>query len=585
MTTKPDTGILYEPDERAPVPLAFGLGLQLALLTIAVPILFPTLVMRTAGVGEAYVAWSVFAALAICGGTTILQALRIGRIGGGHVLVMGSSAAFIGVCITAVETGGPAMLVTLVLASALFQLVLAARLAQFRRLLTPTVSGTIIMLIPVSVMPAVFDMVATAPEGSPGFAAPLCALFTLALITGIALRGRGAWRLWAPVIGIVAGSALAASLGLFDVGGATRASWIGLPEFAWPGIHLDFDPLFWALLPGFLFVTMIGTVRTVSSSVAMQRVSWRGQRALDFRAVQGAVNVDGISNLLCGVAGTMPNTTYSVGAPLTELTGVAARGVGIATGVVFIAFAFSPKALALVVAIPGPVVAAFLTVLIAMLFLIGVMIVVRDGLDPRKGLVVGVAFWLGAGFQNGMILPEQVSEFAGGLFANGLTTGGLAAILMSLFMGMTKRRRSRTELLCDVSVLPELGKFLRAFAVRGGWNDAMAERLDAVGEEVLLTLNRRDESADAAAPRHLRLDAYEEAGDALLEFVVGPGGENLEDRIALLAEPADDGPVGHDVSLRLLRHLASSVRHQQYHGVDIVTVRVRTTGVASDHPT
>ena len=29
-----------------------------------------------------------------------------------------------------------------------------------------------------------------------------------------------------------------------------------------------------------------------------------------------------------------------------------------------------------------------------------------------------------------------------------------------------------------------------------------------------------------------------------------------------------------EVSLRLLRHIASSVRHQQFHETDIVTVRV-----------
>ena len=33
-----------------------------------------------------------------------------------------------------------------------------------------------------------------------------------------------------------------------------------------------------------------------------------------------------------------------------------------------------------------------------------------------------------------------------------------------------------------------------------------------------------------------------------------------------------------EVSLRLLRHLASSVRHQQYHETDVVTVRVEASG-------
>ena len=41
-----------------------------------------------------------------------------------------------------------------------------------------------------------------------------------------------------------------------------------------------------------------------------------------------------------------------------------------------------------------------------------------------------------------------------------------------------------------------------------------------------------------------------------------------------LADDPGDAPAEHEVSLRLLRRLASSVRHQQYHGTDIVTVRV-----------
>ena len=33
-----------------------------------------------------------------------------------------------------------------------------------------------------------------------------------------------------------------------------------------------------------------------------------------------------------------------------------------------------------------------------------------------------------------------------------------------------------------------------------------------------------------------------------------------------------------DLSLRLLRHYAASVRHQKYHGLDVVTVTVNQTG-------
>ena len=568
------TGIRFQPDEAPPAALSIGLGLQLAVLTVAVPILFPTVVMRAAGAAEAYLAWAVFAAVAISGVTTALQAVRIGRIGGGHVLVMGSSGAFIGVSITAVSDGGPAMLATLVVIAALFQLVLSARLALFRRIVTPTVAGTVIMLIPVTVMPFVFGMLTDVPEGSPTFAAPLSALATVLVICGVSLKAAGALRLWAPVLGVVAGSVTGGFFGLYDLDRVAAASWFGLPNAEWPGFELDFGPVFWALLPAFLLVAMIGTIRTISSSVAVQRVSWRGHRALDFRAVQGAVTVEGISNLMCGAAGTVPNTSYSVGASITELTGVAARGMGIAAGLTFVTLAFLPKALAVVLAIPGPVVSAYLTVLMAMLFLIGMKIVIQDGLDYRKGLVVGVAFWVGIGFQTGMIFPQHVAEFAGGLFRNGMTVGGLVAILMTVFVEMTKPRRSRTEVEFDLAALPRIREFLGVFASGAGWGPAMADRLEAAGEETLLTLLQDDDSAKERFRRRLRVAAYRDDGGAVLEFVAAPGGENLEDRIALLGGHTDEAPIEREVSLRLLRHLASTVHHQQYHDTDIVTVRV-----------
>ena len=93
-----------------------------------------------------------------------------------------------------------------------------------------------------------------------------------------------------------------------------------------------------------------------------QRVSWRHPRAIDYRSVQGAVAADGTGNLLSGLAGTVPNTTYSTSIAVTELTGFAARSIGVVIGAIFIVLAFLPKALALVLAVPDPVVAAYATV-------------------------------------------------------------------------------------------------------------------------------------------------------------------------------------------------------------------------------
>lgn len=566
------TSVRYEPDENPPGALAFGLGLQLALLTVAGIVLTPAIVIRAADGGENYLNWAVFAAVVVSGASTVIQAVRVGRIGAGYVLAMGTSGAFIAVCVTALAQGGPSVLAALVIASSLFQFLLSARLSLLRRILTPVVSGTVIMLIAVTVMPIIFDMLDDVPAGANPIAAPISALGSLLVVVAIALKATGVLRLWALVIGVVAGSLISSLFGLYDVQRIAEAAWIGVPASGWPGISFEFGPVFWTLLPAFIFVTLIGAIETIGDSVAIQDVSWRRPRAVDFRAVQGAVGADGLGNFLSGLAGTVPNTTYSSSVAVTELTGVASRRVGVALGLVFVIAAFSPKFLALILAIPGPVVAAYTTVLLSMLFVLGMKIVVQHGIDYRGGVIVGVSFWIGVGCQNGVIFPEIVSGFAGGLLQNGMTAGGLCAILMNLFIMATAARRRKIELPLAVSNLPQIREFLAHFAAHAGMGNLIASRLELASEETLLTLI--GENGDSQPARNLRIVVYQDGGDAVLEFIASSGGENIEDLLTVIKEGPSEPSADREVSLRLLRHAASSVNHQQYHEVDIVTIRV-----------
>ena len=54
-------------------------------------------------------------------------------------------------------------MMNLVIVSALFQLLLSSQLS---RIITPVVSGMVLMLIAVAVMPVAFDMLTHAPEGA-----------------------------------------------------------------------------------------------------------------------------------------------------------------------------------------------------------------------------------------------------------------------------------------------------------------------------------------------------------------------------------------------------------------------------------
>ena len=576
-TTSENYNVRYEPDESPPPLIALGAGLQAAALIVAPVVLTVVIVARIAQQADGYISWAVFAALLISGATTVLQAVRVGRFGAGHVLIMGTSGAFIAVCVAALVQGGPATMASLVLVSSLFQFLMASRLSLLRRVFTPVVSGTVIMLITATVVPVLFDSLGDVTAGASPAAAPTAALVTLITVTALVLRAPPAWRLWSPVIGIAVGCIVAALFGIYDTQPLRDAPWVGVPIASWPGLDVTPGAEFWALLPAFVVVTLVGAIETIGDGVAIQRVSRRSPRATDFRVVQGALNADGMGNLLSGLAGTLPNTTYSTSISLAEVTGIGARRVGVVIGAVFGVVAFLPKVAAVLIAIPAPVAAAYLLVLLGLLFIQGMKIIIRDGVDHRKATVAGLSFWVGVGFQNGWVFPDLLGDgFLAVLFGNGMTAGAIVAIIMVFFMEATAPRRRRLEMALDMEDLPKFGTFLRGTADRYGWAPDAAERLVLVGEETLTSLLSEHDD-DSGAPRHLLVTARPDRGGAELEFLCATERENLEDRLAYMGESPDIADV-REVSFRLLRHYASSVRHQKYHDVDIVTVTVDRPG-------
>ncbi len=566
--------VRYEPDENPPRLVAVGAGFQAAMVIVTPVVLTVVIVARIADQSEGYISWAVFAALVVSGATTILQAVRVGRVGAGHVLIMGTSGAFIAVCVAALVEGGPSTMASLIVVSSLFQFALAARLSLLRRIFTPVVSGTVIMLIAATVMPLVFDTMNDVPDGTSPAAAPAATVATIVTVAVLILRAPAAWRLWSPVIGIVVGCAVAAPFGLYDTQQMLDASWVGVPLASWPGFDLTPSAEFWALLPAFAVVTLVGAIETIGDGVTIQRVSRRTPRATDFRVVQGALNADGVGNLLSGITGTVPNTTYSSSISLAEVTGVAARNVGIVIGVIFLALAFFPKVTALVIAIPAPVAAAYVTVLLGLLFVQGMKIVIQDGVDHRKATIVGLSFWFGTAFQNKWVFPDQLGDgFLGVLLGNGMTSGAIVAIAMMAFMELTSARRSRMAAALDIAALPALEGFLRGFAAKSGWSSELTERLVLVGEETLSSLLAVEDDSPGGETRRLVVTARTEGSGAEMEFLSAHEGENIEDRLAYMGETPEIQD-GREISFRLLRHYASSVRHQKYHGVDIVIVRV-----------
>ncbi len=573
--TQVSSNVRYEPEEKPPGQITIGLGVQAGVITLPAIVIGVVIVVKAGGGTDSYLAWAAFAVLLVSGFTTLIQAVRVGRIGSGHILIMGTSGAFFAVCIAALQVAGPATMASLIVVSSLFQFLLAAKLSLLRRIFTPVVSGTVIMLITATVMPAIYPLVGDVPEDTAGYAAPMIAVISLAVLCVVILKGSPALRLWAPIAAIIVGCAISVPFGIYDMQVVNDAAWVGIPFASWPGLDVTPGVEFWALLPAFVAVTIVGAIETVGDGVAIQRVSRRRPQATDFRVVQGCLNADGLGNFLSGVSGTLPNTTYSSSISITEVTGVAARRVGVVIGVTLMVLAFSPKIGALFIAIPGPVIAAHATVFLGILFVQGMRIVIADGMDHRKATICGVTFWVGVGFQNGWIFADKLGDgFLAVLLGNGMTAGAITAVILTLILNMATNRQRRLQVPLINDSLGEIDGFLRRFARRAEWNEASTERLASAGEEALAVLLQEHSGSDT--PLKLTVSARPEDHAAELEFVTSLEGENVEDHLAYLSD-MPLVPDEREVSFRLLLHYASSVSHQKYHGVDIITVRVNSS--------
>ena len=407
------------------------------------------------------------------------------------------------------------------------------------------------------------------------------------MVAALSLRRSAVLRLWGPVIGIVAGCLAAVGFGIFDLSLVIEAPWVGIPTDL-PDFTPDFGVNFWILLPSFLFLAIIFSIHSNGETIAQQRVAWRDDRAVDFRQVQGGMAGAGVSNVLAGIGGAVPNIINSGIISFSQTTGVAARRVGYCIAFLFIAMAFLPKVSGLIASIPAPVMTGYLMMVTGTLLVDGTRLVIQNEPNRQKVVVAGICFWIGASFHFNLFHLAPFGAVWDALFKSAITTGGLSAVAMILYLEITSPRRMRFRSRLHIDSLPELNAFMARFARSRGWNEAMNDRLSAVAEETLLTLAPLDlsldgdlsldsldqEDPDDESNRQLIVLAASEGPVADLEFIGGGNEANLEDRIRQLQQHDTQDPAEEELSLRLLRSFAQSVRHQQYHDTDIITVRV-----------
>ncbi len=567
-------GIDYEPDEKCPPLVAITSALQIFIPNTISLVILAALVVRASGESEAYLSWVIFSVLAITGAGMILQTLRLRYLGSGRLVVANFNVPFLAVCALALHVGGPGLLASLIVASTLVQSVLTLRLASLRRIFTPTVSGVVVMLVAVSAVPFIISRTVIPPED--GSTLLFLAPGIVALAAGVlmSLQDAPAWRMWVLLATVAVGLIVAVPLGYYDAAVIADAPWVRLPYLEWPGLDLTFGPDFWNLLPVFVLVNLSAFIKAVGDLSVIHRASYRNQPAIDFRTVQGGLNVYGIGTFASGLLGTLPVAApWSATAVYIGFTRVAARIVGVYLGILTMAAALFSKLLAVLIAVPSQVVGAVYIIIFGLLFIEGARTAFAGQVDQKKAAITGVSMVMGlsAGVFSGFF--DATPSY---LVGNTVVIGGMVAVGLTAFTELSGFRAKKLRIDLSESSLPAFDDFLHQFADRHSWTDEGKARLRLVGEEILLSLLEEEQENLTEQKRGLAAAIRPESGSAELEIVVASGDAiqgNIENRMAYLGQDQalEDEQ---QLSVRILRHYASAVHHRKYHGLDIISCRV-----------
>jgi uracil-xanthine permease len=293
------------------------------------------------------------------------------------------------------------------------------------------VTGTVILVIGISLMNIGVNWAAGGQPSAPDYGSPLylaIALFTLVVILAITRFAKGLLANAAVLLGVVAGCVVATALGKMTFEHVASAPLVGLVlpfQFGVP----RFDPVAIATMCLVMVVVMVeslGMFFAVGEMVG---------RPMSRKAIVRGLRGDALGTIIGGVFNTFPYTSFSQNVGLVGVTGVRSRFVCVAGGAIMILLGLSPKLAALVAAAPSFVLGGAGLVMFGMVVATGVRVLSTvDYVSNRHNLFV-VAISVGVGliplvadkfFQ---FMPVQLAP----LLHSGVLLATLSAVGLNLY--------------------------------------------------------------------------------------------------------------------------------------------------------
>lgn len=421
--------IIYDIDDMPPVQEAIPLGMQHLVAMFLGNVTPPLIIAGALGFVAGDIAFFVQIALFLAGISTIIQAYPIGPVGARIPMVMGTSFAFVGGIIGISKQYSLASAFGAVFAAAGVEIILGFYITRARRLFPPLVTGIVVMLIGLSLIPIGMDYVAggvKAPDY--GSYANLSIAGTVFLVTLLLNQfSKGFLSYASLIIGSLAGYGLALVLGKVNFGGVSEAAWFTLPTFFTYGMEFHLGPI---LTMAFIYIiSAMETIGDISGTTAAT-----GRRPTDAE-LRGGLVADGVMSGLGALMSAFPNTSYSQNVGLVNFTGVASRHVAAIGGGFLLLLGIIPKVGAIVATVPPSVIGGGGLIMFAMIFASGAAIINRNvEMNQRNMAILAVSLGLGLGVE---LRPEALQVFPAGIktfLGSGLISGGLTALILNVIL-------------------------------------------------------------------------------------------------------------------------------------------------------
>ncbi|MFT3974608.1 MAG: nucleobase:cation symporter-2 family protein [Amaricoccus sp.] len=425
-------------DEMLPVPKLFALGLQHVLVMYAGAIAVPLIVGRALQLAPEDVAFLISADLFCCGIVSILQSLGATPWFGVRMpVMMGVTFASVGpmLSIAATHPGvdGARMIFGSIIGAGFVGILLAPVASRMLRFFPPVVTGTIILVIGISLMrigissifgnPAVpstapmivdpantawleaakaaGDAVPPAPAGlklAPSLPNPAYApvtnivlsLVVLAIVIGFARFAKGFLSNIAVLLGIVVGGVIAAALGMMHFEKVASAAWFAPIRPFHFGVPI-FDPV---LIATMVLVMIVTLIESTGMFLALSDITGK---KLTQPALSAGLRMDGLGTIIGGIFNTFPYTSFSQNVGLVGVTGIRSRYVCVAGGAIMVVLGLIPKMGALVEALPTVVLGGAGLVMFGMVAATGVRILGRVDFTTSRNNLFVVAISVGLG--------------------------------------------------------------------------------------------------------------------------------------------------------------------------------------------